>query len=107
MATVPASESSYSGTSTSAATSVHFADRYQFVNVVNTGSTTLYVTGDGSTPTDSGAGTAVAVMPGDSALISNGLPIWHQSELDIPGSPADPGVTITLVGESTYTLEGA
>jgi hypothetical protein len=80
-------QSSYTGTVTAVGTaeSTTFADRYGYVLVTNTStSEPLYVTGDGSTPEATGAGTAVVVLPESSAVVANGLAIWHQSQDAIP-----------------------
>lgn len=81
MATVPNGQSSYVGT---AAGTVTFADRYGFVLVTNTGTAPIYVTGDGTVPETTGAGTAIVVPAGAAAMVANGLPIWHQSQNVIP-----------------------
>lgn len=79
--------STYSGTISAAGTAevTTFTARYGYVVVENTGTTgNLYVTADGTTPTGSGAGSGVAVTPGQSVVIANGVPLWTQVSTVIP-----------------------
>jgi hypothetical protein len=84
--TVSSGTSSYSGvvTATGTAEETTFADRYGYVSVTNTGTTILYATANGVAPTASGAGSGIAVVPGATQVIANGLPTWFQSSTVIP-----------------------
>jgi hypothetical protein len=90
--------STYSNTLAAATVdTVTFADRYGYVLVENTGTGTINVTADGSTPASSGAGSGVAVAAGTSVVIANGLKLWNQvSNVTIAGTtqyPTGSGVT--------------
>lgn len=79
--TVSSGISSYSGvvTATGTAEETTFADRYGYVSVSNTGTTVLYATANGVAPTATGAGSGVAVPPGQTVVVANGLALWFQS----------------------------
>jgi hypothetical protein len=98
-------QSSYAGTISAVGTAeaTTFTDRYGYVLVTNESTASpLYVTGDGSTPEATGAGTTVVVLPGQSALVANGLAIWHQSQDVIPaGTNSNTVGGITQVNPST------
>lgn len=122
---VPNGQRTYSGTT---AQSVTFADRYQYVTVTNTGADAIYVTSDGSTPSTSGASNTQVVLPNETRIIANELPLWYQSSRVIPqgvnqfgggntassasspgmvesqtslaGQMANPGTNITISGTS-------
>ena len=90
--TVAHGQSSYEGAITTASTAetTTFADRYGYVAVTNAGASgVLYVTADGSTPTGSGAGTQVAVAPGQTKVVANGLPLWYQSSNVTPAGTSE------------------
>jgi hypothetical protein len=99
MATATNGQTSIVGTATGTYT---FADRFGYVLVTNTGTSPIYVTGDGSAPETTGEGTAVIVLPGSQQLVANGLPIWHQSQRVIPaGSNANGTGAVTQANPST------
>jgi len=101
--TLAAGTSAYSSTLVAtAADLVTFSDRYGYLTVTNTGTTVLYVRTDGQAATIAG-NDCLAVMPGESELVANTLPLWYQSSKVIPAgvnqfgsgnttdSPASPG----------------
>lgn len=82
-------QTSFDSTITTASTAeaTTFADRFGYFSVTNLSATAgqiLYVTADGSTPVASGAGNQIAVLPGETRVITNGLPLWYQSSKLIP-----------------------
>lgn len=90
--------------SLSAAGTLQFADRYEFVQVTNTGTTGIYASADPTvtTPTATTAAT-VYVAPGGSAMLANRNPLWYQSSRVIQqGSLSYP----TGGGHSTTTPNG-
>ena len=88
--TVPSGTSTYTGslTATSTAESTTFADRYGYVVVKNLGTSPMWATADGSTPTgsaaDSSGGAGVAIPGGATEVLANGLDLWFQSSKVIP-----------------------
>jgi hypothetical protein len=81
---VPSGTFSYSNTLTAtAADTVTFADRAGYVTAANLGSSVIYARADGQAATVGGEGCYV-VLPGESAILANGLPIWYQSSRVIP-----------------------
>jgi hypothetical protein len=84
------------------ADSVTFADRAGYVTVTNIGTTVIYARADDQAATVAGED-CYAVLPGESALLANGLPLWYQSSRVIPqgvnefggentaSSPSSPG----------------
>lgn len=66
--------------SLSVAGTLQFADRYDFVQVTNTGTTGIYASADPTVtaPTATTAAT-VYVAPGGTAMLANRNPVWYQS----------------------------
>ena len=109
-ASVPNGERTFIGT---AAGTVTFADRYQYVTVTNLSSADpLYVTSDGTTaavPSTTAVASNTQVIPaGDTRIIANELPLWYQSSNVIPQgvnqfgggntktSPSSPGLVTPM-----------
>jgi hypothetical protein len=100
---VPSGTFSYAQTLTaSTADTVSFGDRAGYVTVANLGATVIYARADGTAALVAAEGT-YAVLPGESALLANGSPLWYQSSKVIPSgvnqfgggntatSPSSPG----------------
>ena len=82
-------QTSYDSTIATASTAEEttFADRFGYFAVTNLSATAgqvLFVAADGSTPVASGAGNQIAVLPGQTCVIANGLELWFQSNMIIP-----------------------
>jgi hypothetical protein len=109
--TVAAGNSTYSSTIAVASTAemTTFADRYGFIEVENGGTSgLLYVRADGQAATVAG-NNCIVVGPNQTAVISNGLPLWFQSSKVIPQGaieypsgntqqtgPAEPGMVTPM-----------
>jgi hypothetical protein len=93
MSTVPNGVFAYGNTLVaSTVTTVTFADRLDYFAVTNLGTTVLYASGDGSTPsTAGGSDCGEAVGPGLTVVIANGLPNWFQSSNVIPAGSIQVG----------------
>lgn len=94
-------QTSFDSTITAASTAeaTTFADRFGYFSVSNLSATAgqiLYVTADGSAPVASGAGNEIAVLPGQTRVIANGLELWFQSSKIIPAG------TILLGDSAAY-----
>jgi hypothetical protein len=96
--------------------------RYNYVTVENTLITSgvnIYLTTNNTVPTVNGVDTFV-VMPGESAVFANMLPLWDQDAADISGTGTDaqsgelwggaanPGTIVQLIssGTPTFTVSG-
>jgi hypothetical protein len=107
-------QSSYLGAITAANTAeaTTFADRYGYYAVSNLSTTAgqvLYATADGSTPVASGAGTTIAIAPGQTQVIASGEPLWYQGgNAIVPGVSEIPfGNGATEAASSTVTSSPA
>jgi len=64
---------------------VTFADRYNYVLInVSSGTGTIFVTADGTTPAITGVGSGVSVGANEMIVVANGQPLWYQSAKVIP-----------------------
>ena len=62
---------------------VTLADRAGYVSVTNTGTAVMFARADGQSAVAAAKGT-IAVMPGTSALLANGLELWYLFSKVIP-----------------------
>lgn len=67
--------------SLSAAGTLQFADRFDFVQVTNTGTTAIYASADPTVtaPSATTAATVYVAPNGGTAMLANRNPIWYQS----------------------------
>jgi hypothetical protein len=115
---VPLGTYTYSNTTTAdAADTVTFGVRANYVSLTNTGTTVLYARADGQAATVAGEG-CIAVLPGQEAVLANGLPIWHQSSSVLvqgddnangeskAGGMANPGTQVSVISSAaeSYTI---
>jgi hypothetical protein len=119
MSVLPSGTMTDSGTLTAGTVAtVQFADRYDYIALTNIGTTAIYATADGSTPTGSGAGCGEPVEPGQTGVLANGLPFWDQSSnaiahgeviqgevqpfmSSLAGQETNPGTTVKLISTGT------
>jgi len=113
---VPSGTFSFGQTLTAdTADTIQFADRAGYLTIANTGTSVIWVRADGQAATIQGED-CYAVLPGESAILANGLPLWYQSSRVIPqgvnqfggrntsDSPTNPGSVTpmeSLAGQMT------
>jgi hypothetical protein len=106
---LPSGEQSYSSSISTANTAeeVQFPDYARYAAVTNTGSAPIYATCDGSTPQETGPGNAIAVVPGQTRVIANGIGYWNQTSKVIPaGTNANALGQVTTSNPSTPSAPG-
>jgi hypothetical protein len=120
--------------SLTAAGTLQFADRYGYMQVTNTGTAVIYVTGDPNNLSPAANNDGIPVAVGDSVLVANQNPLWYQSSRviqkganqfgggntatangsvglvtpmeSLAGQMANPGTTISASGACTVAAAG-